>query len=152
VTDERGGGDLGEPPFNMGPLICFARVGVVLGEIAGVAGEHAIAPDILPPLRERDEMVDAGSDFAIPFYSGQTNVAVGASSTPIHVAALVVQIGRGHRLLQESLHPGFPFSIHQLGIQNDAARGEACPLSLQVRIHDTQCVAESWRGHDYPRR
>src|SRR6185295_19341332 len=87
-------------------------------------------------------MVDAGSDFAVPFYSGQTNVAVGTLSTPIHVAALVVQIGRGHWLLQESLYPGFPFSIHQLGIQNDAARGEACPLSLQVRIHDTQCVAE----------
>jgi hypothetical protein len=31
VTDERGGSDLGEPPFNVGPLICFARVGVVLG-------------------------------------------------------------------------------------------------------------------------
>src|SRR6187431_305375 len=71
-------------------------------------------------------MVDAGSHFAIPFYSGETNVAVGAPSTPIHVAALVVQIGRGHWLLQESLHPGFPSSIHQLGVQNDAARGEAC--------------------------
>src|SRR6478735_11959426 len=53
-------------------------------------------------------MVDAGSDLAVPFYSGESNVAVGASSTPIHVAALVVQIGRGHWLLQESLHPRFP--------------------------------------------
>src|SRR3954452_12732625 len=53
-------------------------------------------------------MVDAGSDFAIPFYSGEPNVAVGASSTPIHVAAIVVQIGRGHWLFQESLHPRFP--------------------------------------------
>src|SRR5215204_4873287 len=77
VTDERGGGDLGEPPFNMRPLICFARVGVILGEIAGVAGEHAIALDILTSRGERDEMVDAGSDFAIPVYAGQTNAAVG---------------------------------------------------------------------------
>src|SRR6476646_2417262 len=53
-------------------------------------------------------MVDAGSDFAVPLYSGESNVAVGASSTPIHVAALVVQIGRGHWLIQESLHPRFP--------------------------------------------
>jgi len=103
-------------------------------------------------------MVDAGPDFAIPFYSGQTNVAVGASSTPIHVAALVVQIGRGHRLLQESLHPGFPFSIHQLGIQNDAARGEACSLSLQVRIHEHHaspnraCIepAAAWSNDSLP--
>ena len=50
MADERGGGDFGKPPLDMGPLICFARVGVVLGEIAGVAGEHAIAPDILTSL------------------------------------------------------------------------------------------------------
>ena len=59
VTDERGGGDLGEPTFNMGPLICFARIGVVLGEIAGIAGEHAIAPDILSSL-------DSGMKWSMP--------------------------------------------------------------------------------------
>src|SRR6476646_9033765 len=55
-------------------------------------------------------MVDAGSDFAVPLYSGESNVAVGAASTPIHVAALVVQIGRGHWLFRESLHPVFLYT------------------------------------------
>ena len=53
-------------------------------------------------------MVDAGSDFAVPFNSWESNVAVGASSTPIHVAALVVQIGHSQRLFRESLYQGFP--------------------------------------------
>src|SRR6476660_7515390 len=55
-------------------------------------------------------MVDASSDFAVPFNSWESNVAVGASSTPIHVAALVVQIGRGHWLFRESLHPVFLYT------------------------------------------
>ena len=38
VADERSSGDLEKPPFDMGPLICVARVGVVFGEIAGVTG------------------------------------------------------------------------------------------------------------------
>jgi hypothetical protein len=40
VTEGARRGDLGKSPFNMGPLIGNARVGVALGEIAGVAGEQ----------------------------------------------------------------------------------------------------------------
>src|SRR6476661_2069076 len=66
-------------------------------------------------------MVDAGSDFAVPLYSGESNVAVGASSTPIHVAALVVQIGRGHWLFRESLHPRFSFSYTNSALKTTRA-------------------------------
>jgi len=93
VTDERRSGDLGKPPFDVGPLICLARVGVTLGEIAGVAGQHAVAPAVRTPLCERDEMVDAGLDLAARLYPGESNVAVGASSAPIVVAALVDHVG-----------------------------------------------------------
>jgi hypothetical protein len=93
VTDERASGDLGKPPFNMGPLIRHPRVGVALGEIAGVAGEHAVGPAIRTSLCERDEMVDAGFDFAIPLDPWESNVAVGASSAPIEIAALVDHVG-----------------------------------------------------------
>ena len=60
-------------------------VGVALGEIAGIAGQHAVASAILTSLCERDEMVDAGLDLAARLYPGQCNVAVGASSAPTAV-------------------------------------------------------------------
>src|SRR5258705_2936300 len=85
VTDERRSGDLGKPPLDVGPLIRLARIGVALGEIAGVAGQHAIAPAVLTTLCERNEMVDAGLDLAARLHPGQSNVAVGAASAPIEI-------------------------------------------------------------------
>ena len=70
VTDERRSGDLGKPPFDVGPLICLARVGVTLGEIAGVAGQHAVAPAVRTSLCERDEMVDAALTLPPVFIRG----------------------------------------------------------------------------------
>src|SRR5262245_58110446 len=64
VTEHRRRGDGGEPPFDLGPLVGLARVGVALGEIAGVAGQHAVASAVLASPGERDEMVDAGLDLA----------------------------------------------------------------------------------------
>src|SRR6267142_4291627 len=93
MTDERRSGDLGKPPFDLGPLICLARVGVTLGEIAGVAGQHAVAPAVPTSPCEGDEMVDAGLDLAARLYPGETNVTVGASSAPIEIAALVDHVG-----------------------------------------------------------
>ena len=93
VTDERRSGDLRKPLFDVGPLFGLARIGVALGEIAGVAGEHAIAPAVRTSLCERDEMVDAGLDFAARLYPGKSDVAVGASSAPIEIAALVDYVG-----------------------------------------------------------
>jgi hypothetical protein len=66
---------------------------VALGEIAGIAGQHAVASAILTSLCERDEMVDAGLDLAARLYPGESNVAVGASSAPIEIAALVDHVG-----------------------------------------------------------
>src|SRR6185295_2262064 len=105
-----------------GPLLRHARVGVALGEIAGVAGQHEVAPAILASPGERDEMVDAGLDLAARLLPGECNVAIGASSAPIEIAALVDHVGH-----QSWLFPRIPSSdvspfIHQFGIENDAAK------------------------------
>ena len=104
------------------PFIRLARVGVVLGEIAGIAGKHAVTPAVRTSLCERDEMVDAGLHLAARLYPGEANAAVGASSAPIEIAALVDHVGHQPWLFPESLRPTYHPFIHQGGIRRRRKR------------------------------